>query len=272
VPSVAIAYELYLPLAAAGFGLSSRIQNLWPDGLVIFTVYLAWAQGTSPADYTIHLRRSTDRGVTWNPGAECVRECEAAREECENEHGRGARRCSDGFRRCSTRCGQAALRSISGATIRPAAAADGTVGFVYQRLTGTAPDLGAPELSGRPPPRPPTSCWPGRRTWRVLAWGIPGRLSHLMAVQTPYGVFSVDNRPDQPLPRASPLRSTDFANRTLLTPTTGARSIALRPYFLGGAPPRLTVRKVVVLAGDPGRFNLQVDGMTVAANAGNGGT
>lgn len=43
VPSVAIAFELYLPLAAAGFGLSSRIQGLWPDGLVIFAVYLTWA-------------------------------------------------------------------------------------------------------------------------------------------------------------------------------------------------------------------------------------
>jgi uncharacterized membrane protein len=43
VPSVAVAYELYLPLAAAGFGLSSHIPNLWPDGLLIFAVYLAWA-------------------------------------------------------------------------------------------------------------------------------------------------------------------------------------------------------------------------------------
>lgn len=42
VPSVAIAYELYLPLAAAGFGLSSRVADLWPDGLIIFAVYLAW--------------------------------------------------------------------------------------------------------------------------------------------------------------------------------------------------------------------------------------
>lgn len=29
-------------------------------------VYLAWADGTSAADYTIHLRRSTDSGVTWS--------------------------------------------------------------------------------------------------------------------------------------------------------------------------------------------------------------
>jgi hypothetical protein len=29
-------------------------------------VYLAWADGTTPASYTAHLRRSTDRGVTWS--------------------------------------------------------------------------------------------------------------------------------------------------------------------------------------------------------------
>ena len=31
------------------------------------TVYLAWADGTSASTYTIHLRRSTDRGVHWSP-------------------------------------------------------------------------------------------------------------------------------------------------------------------------------------------------------------
>ncbi len=42
LPSVALAYELYLPLAAAGFGLGSGIPHLWPDGLVVFAVHLAW--------------------------------------------------------------------------------------------------------------------------------------------------------------------------------------------------------------------------------------
>ncbi len=41
-PSVALAYSLYLPLATAGFGLGARIPHLWPDGLVVFTIYLAW--------------------------------------------------------------------------------------------------------------------------------------------------------------------------------------------------------------------------------------
>jgi len=43
IPSTAIAYGLYLPLTAAGFGLGSGIPHLWPDGIVLFTVHLAWA-------------------------------------------------------------------------------------------------------------------------------------------------------------------------------------------------------------------------------------
>lgn len=31
------------------------------------TVYVAWAAGTTPANYTAHLRRSVDRGTTWSP-------------------------------------------------------------------------------------------------------------------------------------------------------------------------------------------------------------
>jgi uncharacterized membrane protein len=42
VTSVAIAYELYIPIAVAGFGISSRIPGLWPDGLIVFLVNLAW--------------------------------------------------------------------------------------------------------------------------------------------------------------------------------------------------------------------------------------
>jgi uncharacterized membrane protein len=42
-PSVALAYELYVPLAIAGLGLSSGIPFLWPEGLVIFIIYLTWS-------------------------------------------------------------------------------------------------------------------------------------------------------------------------------------------------------------------------------------
>jgi hypothetical protein len=43
VPSVALAYGLYLPLAGTGFGLGSGIPHLWPDGLVLFLIHLAFA-------------------------------------------------------------------------------------------------------------------------------------------------------------------------------------------------------------------------------------
>ena len=65
------------------------------------TVYIAWADGASAATYTIHVRRSIDGGVTWS----------------------------------------ADLRAISPAT-NPGLAINalGAVGFLYQRLTGAAPN------------------------------------------------------------------------------------------------------------------------------------
>lgn len=42
-PSVALAYTLYLPLVVAGFGLGSGVPHLFPDGLVVFAIHLAWA-------------------------------------------------------------------------------------------------------------------------------------------------------------------------------------------------------------------------------------
>jgi Domain of unknown function (DUF389)/Bacterial SH3 domain len=41
--SVALAYALYLPLTIAGIGLTSGFTHLWPDGLVLYVVHLAWA-------------------------------------------------------------------------------------------------------------------------------------------------------------------------------------------------------------------------------------
>lgn len=43
VPSVALAYGLYLPLAGAGFGLGSGVEFLLPGGLVLFSIHLVWA-------------------------------------------------------------------------------------------------------------------------------------------------------------------------------------------------------------------------------------
>ena len=42
IPSIALAYGLYLPLSASGFGLGSGEPYLWPDGLVLFVIHLAW--------------------------------------------------------------------------------------------------------------------------------------------------------------------------------------------------------------------------------------
>lgn len=43
IPSVALAYELFLPVGVAGFGLTSQIPGFWPDGLIVYGVYLAWS-------------------------------------------------------------------------------------------------------------------------------------------------------------------------------------------------------------------------------------
>lgn len=42
-PNVALAYQLYLPLVIAGFGLGSGFEHLFPDGLVVFAIHLAWS-------------------------------------------------------------------------------------------------------------------------------------------------------------------------------------------------------------------------------------
>lgn len=41
-PSIALTYVIYVPVAVAGFGLSSGVAHLFPDGLVLAVVHLAW--------------------------------------------------------------------------------------------------------------------------------------------------------------------------------------------------------------------------------------
>lgn len=43
LPSALLAYELFLPLGAAGFGLGSSVGEIWPQGLFVFFVHIAWA-------------------------------------------------------------------------------------------------------------------------------------------------------------------------------------------------------------------------------------
>ena len=42
VPGIVLAFELYIPVGLAGFGLTSGIPHLWPDGLLVFLVHLTW--------------------------------------------------------------------------------------------------------------------------------------------------------------------------------------------------------------------------------------
>jgi uncharacterized protein DUF389 len=43
LPSALLAYEVLLPLAAAGFGLGSGVGEIWPQGALVFLVHFAWA-------------------------------------------------------------------------------------------------------------------------------------------------------------------------------------------------------------------------------------
>ena len=43
LPSVMVAYELFLPLNAAAFGLASQVDHLFLEGILVFIVHLGWA-------------------------------------------------------------------------------------------------------------------------------------------------------------------------------------------------------------------------------------
>jgi len=43
LPSVVVAYELFMPLSASGFGVGNGVGDLWPHGMLVFVVHLAWA-------------------------------------------------------------------------------------------------------------------------------------------------------------------------------------------------------------------------------------
>jgi hypothetical protein len=43
LPSVVVAYELFMPLSASGFGIGNGVGDLWPHGVLVFVVHLAWA-------------------------------------------------------------------------------------------------------------------------------------------------------------------------------------------------------------------------------------
>ena len=41
--SALLAYEFYLPISAAGFGLGAGLIGVWPQAVLVFLVYFAWA-------------------------------------------------------------------------------------------------------------------------------------------------------------------------------------------------------------------------------------
>jgi len=43
LPSVMLAYELFVPLSTGGFGLGGGVGHIWPNGLQVFIVHFAWA-------------------------------------------------------------------------------------------------------------------------------------------------------------------------------------------------------------------------------------
>ena len=70
LPGVRVATGVSIPFSLGPFLGHRRSAG---SGLVIAVdpknsdiVYVAWADGTSAATYTLHLRRSADRGVTWS--------------------------------------------------------------------------------------------------------------------------------------------------------------------------------------------------------------
>jgi len=165
------------------------------------TIYIAWADQVGANDYTLHINRSTDRGMTWSPD----------------------------------------LRTITNAK-NPALAINslGTVGFLYQQLTGTAPNQRWETHVER------TSNAFAAITDLLLATvpdGVPARVffpyigdyDHLMAVGSDfYGVFSANNTPDMAnFPQGVVYhRNANFATHTLLnmdnvTPV----AVSIDPFF-----------------------------------------
>lgn len=43
LPSIMVAYELFLPLSAGGFGLGNGSGNIWPHGVLVFLIHFSWA-------------------------------------------------------------------------------------------------------------------------------------------------------------------------------------------------------------------------------------
>ena len=62
LPSALVAYELFLPLSTAGFGLGSGVGDIWPHGILVFIVHFVWASLFSMATLLVLRLRPLSAG------------------------------------------------------------------------------------------------------------------------------------------------------------------------------------------------------------------
>ncbi len=195
------------------------------------TVYIAWADRVGRDDYTLHVRRSTDRGATWTP--------------------------SD-------------LRTITNAT-NPALAINdmGTVGFLYQQLTGVGAGqrwVTHIELTDDAFTTVQDSVLADVPAMTPLPQFLPyiGDYVHLMAVGTDfYGIFSANNTPDfANFPQGVTYqRNADFTTHTLHDLQGRPVAVSIDPFFFRLTPPNVTMfeyaaKFICGIQRDPNDFRL----------------
>jgi CARDB len=174
-------------------------------------VYIAWADRVGNNDYTLHVRRSIDRGVTWSPND---------------------------------------LRTITNAT-NPALAVndESTVGFLYQQVTGASMAqrwVTHIELTGDNFTSIQDFVLASVPAMSPAPIFIPyiGDYVHLMAVGRDfYGIFSANNTPDLAnFPNGVKYqRNVDFATKTLLDNNNQPVPVSIDPFFFRVAPPEVGV-------------------------------
>jgi hypothetical protein len=172
------------------------------------TVYIAWADRVGDTDYTLHVRRSLDRGITWS-----------------ND-----------------------LRTVTNATNPALAVNSvGTVGFLYQQVLGSSAtqrwqtrieltndaftSIQDFVLANVPAMAPPPLFLP-----------YIGDYVHLMAVGKDfYGIFSANNTPDLAnFPQGvSYQRNADFTTKTLLDNAGRRVPVSIDPFFFRVEPEKM---------------------------------
>jgi CARDB len=170
-------------------------------------VYAAWADRVGNDDYTLHVRRSNDRGVTWSAND---------------------------------------LRTITNAT-NPALAvnSEGTVGFLYQQVTGASMAqrwVTHLELTGDNFTSIQDFVLASVPAMSPAPIFIPyiGDYVHVMAVGRDfYGIFSANNTPDLAnFPNGVKYqRNADFATKALLDSNNRPVPVSIDPFFFRIEPP-----------------------------------